>query len=511
MKIKNHLQRYSISTLSLFSLFFSTLIIASNAQAANATISTTRPKLVVFLVFDQLRADYLLKYKEEFVKNSSSKLGGFNYLLENGSYYPYAEYNVLQNMTCPGHAMISTGSWPINTGISLNEWYDKETKKTVYCVEDEKYDRSPRRLATTTLSDEFKALDIPSKVFGVALKDRSGIMLSGRKADGVFWFNEKNWQWETSKFYKDLPTWMGPYNSKISKIKGEKKWLASKWGVEATINLGQEIILNEKLGKNKGTDFLFMSFSTHDIAGHTYGPNSKEMKELTLAEDLQIARFMNFMRSKFQLSKDVLFVLTADHGIPASIEYSNLNKVEAEFINEIEVIEKIYSELNKMYSPKEKQEWFSSFKSLHYYANDVVLEKLSINKKEFLETCRKIILKQNQLEEVLIPSSFTIEKIINPQLRAQVDNSFVGHQWGDLILVPRPYSMNKSQIVLVNHLTGYVYDRTVPLILVGDAFRRQTFYQKAYIVDIAPTVSAVLHSLPGAKSDGRILYETFRN
>lgn len=474
------------------------------------SLAKEAPKLVVYLVFDQMRADYLLKFQSEFKKTKQNDLGGFLYLMDNGAYYPYAQYDVLQNMTCPGHAMISTGSWPINNGISINDWYSKETGKNVYCAEDEKHGLSPKRLQTTTLSDEFKGLDKPSKVYAVALKDRSAIMLAGQKADGAIWFNEKTWLWESSSYYKELPAWFTKHNEKLTPKQSDRSLFMKKWGIEVTVNLAMDVIKNENLGKTKGTDFLFLSFSSHDIAGHTYGPNSPEMKALTLDEDKEISRLLNFISQRLNLKEDVAIVLTADHGIPSSVEYSNKNKVPAEYINEIESVEKIYTELNKKYSPKEKQEWFTSIKTFHYSINFKILENLKIDRMEFLETCRTLLLKQNLADEVLISEKLNTVLPMNPQLRSQVQNSYLEPQWGDLVVIPKPYFMNSSKTLKVNHITGYAYDRTVPLIMMGKAFKKATYYQKAYIVDIAPTMAAILGSLPGAKSDGRILFESLK-
>lgn len=471
------------------------------------------PKFVIYLVFDQMRADYLLKYRSEF-KSAISKtngLGGFAYLMEKGAYYPYAQYEVLQNMTCPGHAMISTGSWPINTGISMNDWYSRNTEKLEYCVDDSKDGISPRKLLTTTVSDEFKNLDKPSKVFGVALKDRSAVMLAGHRADGAFWFNEKKWIWESSSYYKESPKWILDHNKKLMPKIADKSLFLTNWGTETTINMAIDLIKNENLGKTKGTDFLFLSFSTHDLAGHEYGPNSEEMKKLTLGEDRELSRFLNFLNQKFNLNENVEIILTADHGIPSSVEYSQKNKIAADHLDEIKIVENIYSELNKKYSPNEKQEWFTSMRLFHFFVNLKTLNKLKIDKKEFLETSRELLLKENLAEEILIPSNFKNQLPVSTQLRNQVQNSYVESQWGDLILVPRPYYMNKGKTYTVNHLTGYVYDRTVPLIFFGKNFKTGLFYQKVFVVDIAPTVAATLGSLPGAKSDGRMLHEILKS
>ena len=173
----------------LFALAFSTF-----AFAAPLKKPLQKPKLVVVLVIDQMRADYLTRFETRFQKSSAKSPGGFKYLMSEGAYFPIAEYDVLQNITCPGHAMILTGAHPTMNGIILNDWYDKVARKTVYCAADEKDKISPRNLKTSTVGDELKNAGYKSKVIGIALKDRAAVMLGGHRADHALWFDDKSHQ-----------------------------------------------------------------------------------------------------------------------------------------------------------------------------------------------------------------------------------------------------------------------------------------------------------------------------
>jgi predicted AlkP superfamily pyrophosphatase or phosphodiesterase len=470
------------------------------------------PKLIVYLVYDQLRADILTLNKAKFLSaKSGNQLGGFNYLMQNGSYYPFAEYEVLSSMTCPGHAIISTGSWPIHMGIAINDWYSRSKKKVEYCVEDSEFGFSPRKLTTTTISDEFKGSDQKSKVFAIALKDRSAIMLGGHKADGAYWFDDKKWGWTTSNYYDKVNSaWLGAQNKKLVPARPEAELLKKIWGIQRTVDLAEAVVDQEKLGKTDGTDFLFISFSTHDMAGHMYGPNSEEMKKLIVDEDKELSRFLNTLKSKFNLEKDVLFVLTGDHGIPPTVDYSKKNKISAEFLNEIQFIDKIYKELNSAYDISDKKDWFKAIRSMHFIVNWDLVNKLKIDRKSFLEKVRSIIKNTSVAEEVIVPELYSKDLLMSPRLKRQIENSFIAEQWGDVILMPKPYSFPDEKGRKVDHVSGYTYDKMVPLIFVGAGFKKQMFYSKAYIVDIHPTIAAVLGVIPSPKVDGRILHEVLK-
>lgn len=472
-----------------------------------------KPKLIVFLVFDQMRADYLTRFHNLFLPSEKSgEPGGFRFLTEKGAYFPYAQYDVLQNMTCPGHTMISTGSWPINNGISINEWYDRETKKIIYCVDDPEFEVSPRSIKTSTLSDEVKNADIPSKVIGISLKDRSAIALAGHRADGAYWFDLKKWGWVTSKYYNNgtLPSWVAQANKKLSASKPDANLLGQPWGVETTIDLALQALKSEKLGTGSGTDFLFLSFSTHDIAGHAYGPNSQEMKDLTIQEDKQISVLLKSIKKQLGSLKDVNIVLTADHGIAPSVDYSVAHKISARRLDDIEMIKSVYEHLNQKFNIKNKAEWIETTKLFHFYLNKKTIADLKLDEDQVLSETKMALLKIPGVSDVLITKKIKTQSVLlSKQIKSQIENSFIESQWGDLILIPDAFVYNKGSN-LVTHMTGYSYDRTVPLIFWGGAFKPGVYLTSAKIVDLTPTLTAILGVIPTAKVDGRVLNEIIK-
>lgn len=461
------------------------------------------PKLIVYVVYDQLRADLILRYKNEFKSPF-----GFSFLMNKGAYVPFGQYEVSQCMTCPGHAMISSGAWPAHMGISQNEWFSSKEKKEIYCAEDSEYGVSPRRLGTTTVSDEWKMTHPKSKVVSLALKDRAAIMLGGHRADTVYWIDELKGQWSTSPYYSSkLPDWVNKKNEEL-KIKPLSK---NEWsrhpGVKTTVDLAIEALKNERLGQSDQTDFLMLSFSSHDMLGHAFGPNSKDIHELIVQEDQELSRFISEIKNKLSLD-NVWIVLTADHGIPPTVEDTQKAKFSAGLIDEIQIFQKVYQKLNEVFKSDEKIDWFRATRLFHYYVNWEKIDLKKYDKKEILKVARQVLLEMPFVEEVYAPD-LDGEMKLAPRFEKQIKNSLVKDQWGDLFLIPKPYSYAKGNVT-VNHVTGYSYDKMVPMIFFGGPFKTGIYRNPIYVVDIHTTLAALLEIIPGPKADGRVLSELIK-
>ncbi|GIV41454.1 MAG: alkaline phosphatase family protein [Vicingaceae bacterium] len=330
-------------------------------------IAQNSPKIVVGIVIDQMRQEYLYRYKDKWSSN-----GGFMKLINQGTMFVNAHYTYFPTYTAPGHASIYTGTTPYNHGIVANEWFDPVQKKDVYCVWDdnefsvgcfnEAGKMSPRNLKVTTITDELKLVSGGrSKVFGVSLKDRGAILPAGHLADAAYWFDGASGNFITSTYYmKKLPGWVEKFNAEKKAIKyldrewqtllpieqytesykdssgyeqpldGKKAYFPydlkslslnsgpmiiryTPWGNTLLFDFAKALIENEALGTGKWTDFLCISFSTPDYIGHAYGPRSVEIEDMYLRLDKELGDFLNYLEKKF--GKDnVLVFLTADHG-----------------------------------------------------------------------------------------------------------------------------------------------------------------------------------------------------
>lgn len=330
-------------------------------------IAQNSPKIVVGIVIDQMRQEYLYRYKDKWSSN-----GGFMTLINQGTMFVNAHYTYFPTYTAPGHASIYTGTTPFNHGIVANEWFDPVQKKDMYCVWDdnefsvgcfnEAGKMSPRNLKVTTITDELKLVSAGrSKVFGVSLKDRGAILPAGHMADAAYWLDGASGNFITSTYYmKKLPEWVEKFNAEKKAMKyldrewqtlfpvdqytesykdssgyeqpldGKKSYFPydlkslslnsgpmiiryTPWGNTLLFDFAKALIENEALGTGKWTDFLCISFSTPDYIGHAYGPRSVEIEDMYLRLDKELGDFLNYLEKKF--GKDnVLVFLTADHG-----------------------------------------------------------------------------------------------------------------------------------------------------------------------------------------------------
>jgi predicted AlkP superfamily pyrophosphatase or phosphodiesterase len=496
----------------------SAIIIFSFTASHALTIEkfNKRPKLVVVLVIDQFRADYLTKYQKEFLPAlNKNEVGGFNYLMKKGAYYPFAEYDVLECMTCPGHAMISTGSHPYFTGISLNDWVDLSTRKKTYCAEDSEFGISPRRLKTSTFGDELKNISEASKVIAVALKDRAAVMLGGHRADVALWMDQDQFKWETSPYYrKDIPAWAKTVNESLAKAGFQKKEnkeqsvkaTISPTGAQWTREIAEAALKGENLGKNGRTDVLAVSFSSHDLAGHQFGPNSPELKTMTLAEDKEIAKLLTTIKKQLGSLDEVVISLTADHGVAPAVEVARAAKLDSDRIDSIDMYKKIYEKLDEKFG-KPSKEWILGGLSFNYYLNSDALKERKVTSAEVQAAVKEVMKTLPGVADVATRAE--IEKNVLPQgeLGKQLMRQYIPQNNGDIVLIPKPYYIAKTDAP-VNHMTGYAYDRTVPLIVVGPNIKPGV-YSNGKVIDLAPTLTFMMGALPPATVTGRVLNEVF--
>src|SRR5579863_1630089 len=315
----------------------------SSASAYNG-----HPRLVVVIVIDQFRGDYLERYRDQFVE------GGFRLLLDRGAYFPNCNYNYANTRTAPGHSTLFTGAYSDGHGIAANEWWDQKKKRMVTSVEDDetkligiegdKTGASPHNLLADTLGDELKlATQGQSRVFGISLKDRAAVLPAGFGGDGAYWIDSLSGAWVTSTYYRnELPRWVKDFNSTRPAKYWDRDWKdaqgtllrstahrkrkdgsdagfyevigSSTYGNEYEFDFAKELVVYENVGRGPATDLLSISLSPNDILGHQVGPDSPEMHQMALDLDRQLAEFINFLGHQIGLA-DVWIALSADHGV----------------------------------------------------------------------------------------------------------------------------------------------------------------------------------------------------
>lgn len=524
----------------------------SSAERGRMSLQSfvSRPKLVVVLVIDQFRADYFTRFQSRFLpaEGANHKLGGFNLLMQRGAYFPFAEYDNLQNMTCPGHSTILTGAFAYSHGIPLNDWMDRETGQTRYCVEDHssalvgiesqpKEGVSPRALGTTTVGDELKNSGNPGRVIAVSLKDRAAVMLGGHRADLAMWFDPDKHVWISSRYYLpkgQVPDWIDALNRKIASRKGQVvKWesksatglsqssgkepfsktyvlgtpesLETPAGGELTTEAAIEAIRHYKLGGGAGTDVLAVSYSSHDFLGHHFGPNSRELEEMTVAEDAIFAHLLDTIGREIPGGmKNVVVAFTADHGMAPTVDYSLAAGLEAGFVNEKEFVKRANDLLRTKFGAVDG-EWIIAHREFNYYLNRVAAAQKKVALKDLEDELRAILLKEPYARDAFTATDIR-EGRFPRGFERQARATYVHGKSGDVVLIAKPFYMVGSK-GSDTHMTAYSYDRSVPLVLMGGRIQPGVYASSARVVDLAPTLSFLLGVLPPAQSEGRVLSE----
>jgi predicted AlkP superfamily pyrophosphatase or phosphodiesterase len=495
--------------------------------------SFQKPKLIVTIVIDQFRSDYLTRFESKFLPavQKNKKLGGFQYLMTRGAYYPQGQYDILQSMTAPGHATILTGSYPYQAGIPINSWFDRDQNKMIYCTEDQEspllgsqapisaQGRSPRNLLATTLGDEIKNAIVGSRVVSISLKDRSAILLGGHRADLALWYHTPTSEWVSSRYYfpdGKLPAWVEKINR--SPVPSDLRSNAPNLfglpvSAEMTEKMAEGAIEAYNLGKGPSIDLLAVSFSTHDYVGHRYGPNSLEAEKITLLEDQLISRLINFIHDRMPNGlEDVVFAFTADHGAPSNPEWLKANKMQADRIDEEALAESLSHFLDNRFGTPKSGKWITQVFEFNFYLNHSAIQEKKLALSEVESAAQNFLRKVPGAAFVFTSTDYQLRRLPPGMHKRQILHTYVPGKSGDVIMIPKPfYVPGKSTDTGTTHLTGYSYDRTVPILLVGKAFRPGRYAERAEVVDIAPTLSFITGTVSPSMSEGRTLSEAIRS
>lgn len=535
---------------SIFSLSFSSCSLNSKASSSDLD----KPKLVVSIVVDQMRFDNLDKY------NGSYSDNGFKRLIREGFNLKNNHFNYVPTVTGPGHASISTGSTPKTHGIAGNNWFDKKTRKDVYCTTDLDYENlggnaysakmSPNNLLVETLGDLNRIEnDMNSKTISIAIKDRGSILMGGKKANAAYWFYGKDkGEWVSSKYYmQELPDWVNSFNNSgfistyirewntlydinsynesrsddnkfeksfkgdpsvtfpydLNKLKdlndGYDMLKETPFGNSLTTDFAIEAIFNEKLGKDQYTDVLTISYSSTDYIGHNFGVDAKETQDAYLRLDLEIERLLNFLDIHVGKNEYTLF-LTADHGAAKIPAYLNSIGVKSQNIEEGTVKNILNDVLFKSFG---SNQLISKIMNSQIYLNDNTINSLNLN----LDIIEKTII--NTLSQLdFIDKVYTSNEIINGNFDSGyellIQNGYNIPRSGDII-----FKLKENVISYGNkgttHGSGYSYDTHVPLIFFGKKIVQGESNVKTKITDIAPTIAKLLGLKKMSDSTGEVL------
>ena len=507
-------------------------------SSAFASAYNGHPRLIVIVVIDQFRGDYLERYRDQFGE------GGFRLFLDRGAYFTDCNYDYANTRTAPGHATLLTGTYSSGHGIVANEWWDPQKKRMVTSVEDdsthlvgipgETQGASPHNLLASTLGDELKlATGGKSRVFGVALKDRAAVLPAGRAGDGAYWIDHLSGAWVTSTYYRsDLPKWATDFNGSNRASKywdrewrdGDGKTLRTtahrkgKDGSDAgfyevvgstpfandyEFEFAKELILYEQLGTGPTTDLLTISLSANDILGHGVGPDSPEMAAMVLATDHQLAEFFNFLGHQIGLA-NVWIALSADHGVAPLPQVASQLHIPAEGLNAGELKTQINKTLAAKFAAGKAAEFVATFDYPVAWLNDEAFSSLKI-KEEDAERATGEAMKQAGLRGYFTRFQLAQGTVPGTELGRRFLNSYSPEGGWYVMGVPVPFSVGSTKGT--DHASPYTYDTHVPLAFYGLPFQLGAFHTHAEPVDLAVTFASLLGINAPTHATGRVLTE----
>ncbi len=495
-----------MNRLILAALSAATFICAAQTRPA----PPPKPKLVVMIVVDQFRADYLWRFRGDYT-------GGLKRLIDKGAVFTNAHYEHFPTVTAVGHSTVLSGALPAASGIVGNEWFDRKTGKQVTSVSDEsvttlgvagRKGASPHNLLVSTVGDELKMSGKgPAKVVGLSIKDRSAILPAGRMADGAYWLDKNSGNFVSSTFYfPELPAWAKTFNEKkaIDQWKGTMdygKLSDSKFGNDIVELFAEAAIEGENLGGNGGTDLLSISFSVNDTIGHAKGPDSPEVKEISIRTDQVLARFFAFLEKRVGM-QNVLVVLTADHGVAPLPELMQSRRMPGGRMTEKVVLDAIRKALNEKYG---EAEWILGKSGPSPYLNHKLIADSKLDLEEVQQLAAQAVRQLPHIARVFTREELRRGQAMNDLAGRRVQNGFFYQRASDLFIVPEPYWLFEEKGT--SHGTPWNYDSHVPVVFLGPWVKPGRYHELAAVNDIAPTLSTLLDiELPSGAS-GRVLSE----
>jgi hypothetical protein len=392
----------------LCSLTLASLLVALPAIPARASAYDGKPKLVVLVVIDQFREDYLERYRADLKAPH-----GFRLFLDHGAYFPDCYYDYANTKTAPGHATLGTGAYTDGHGINSNEWWDlsRNTKRPVTSVEDDRYKlvgllnaregaegASPRNERASTLGDELRLATVgQSKVFGISLKDRAAIMPVGHSANAAYWVDQKSGAFVTSTYYQNaLPDWATTFNASpraqqaLDEAHGDpqKSFFdqvdVSPAGNDYELDFARALITGEQLGHHPTTDMLTISLSANDGLGHRVGPDAPEMRTMAEQLDQELDGFFSWLDQNVDGGlANVWVALSADHGIASTPEQAASLGMDSATWDIPKLIAGLNDAMNGKFSPGEKTDYLLTKQELPYIQlNQPAFERAGINEQE---------------------------------------------------------------------------------------------------------------------------------
>lgn len=539
------------------------LLVATALQAqpqpSPAPNPTQRPKLVVGIVVDQMRWDFLYRYW------SAYGTGGFKRLLGEGYAYHQMHYDYVPTYTGPGHASIYTGCPPSVHGIIGNYWFDVNTRARLYCAS-ATHDSiqalggaanegrvSPQLMLSTTWPDQLREATMgASRVIGIAIKNRGAILTTGHSADGAYWVDKATGAWMTSTYYRrSLPDWVERFNRRGLKdslaalgwtqgrpatnssadakayeapiggrtslpydLRTPGDWdpvLTSPHGNTLSFEFAKAALAGEGLGRRTATDVLALSLSTPDYAGHSFGPHSPELEDLYVKLDAELAAFIGHLDRAYGRANYLLF-LTADHGVKPIAEFWHELKLPSGRFGARAMLEGLERQLDDslgaadwLMTRTSGSRTFAVYENQQVYLNAATLAAKGVSAARAQAIAKAFCLAQPHVARVYTRAELDAQQAPSREL-----SGYYPRRSGDLLIIYEPGwddSINPDRSTGTTHGSGYSYDTHVPMLFFGWRVRPGESYRTVGITDIAPSICAALQIENPSGSTGHVLTE----
>ncbi len=498
------------------------ILIALTVSFGRAAPAPQKPRLILTIVIDQFRYDYTTRFRSEYK-------GGLERLLTQGAVFTNARYQHFPTVTAVGHSAILSGALPSISGIIENSWFDRDEGRQVDSVSDDTAKTlggtraggaSPHRLLVSTIGDEMKvASGGKTRVIGISLKDRAAIFLAGHAADAAYWFDDGNGHFVTSTYYlKDLPDWVKQFNSGAADVYKGAEWLghklpsddrafaaleASPFANDLIESFAERAIEAEKLGKGPATDLITISFSGNDYVGHPYGPDSPEVRDISIRTDALLEKLFRRIDALVGM-QNTLVVLTADHGVSPTPEANAARRMPGGRIP-FDVVE---NAVQKVLAQKYGEgKWILGSGENALFLNRNLMAEKKLDRTEVVNTARDALTAMPHVFRVYTYDQLLTGSIMSDTIGKLVTNGFNVRRGADINMVLDPYWMFLSQGT--THGSVFGYDTHVPVIFMGPGIRAGRYDESIVVNDIAPTLATMLEIETPSGSAGRVLSEIF--
>jgi predicted AlkP superfamily pyrophosphatase or phosphodiesterase len=528
----------------------------------SVTVADAAPRLIIVLSFDQFRYDYLVRFREHLGKE------GFRRLIDGGANFTSVAYEHANTTTGPGHAVILSGTYGWTNGIVANSWFDRIQNRSVYCVEDRSVrpvgggrdGRSPANMIGATFGDQLRiASGFRSRVISVSDKDRAAVLMGGKSANGAYWMADS--AFVSSSYYMDsLPSWVTAFNrSGASQAYRGKRWeralpleayaamddddvpyewggaglgktfphpitgdtaggqgtyydamLTSPFGIDLLAKFALAAVEGEHLGEDEIPDLLCIGFSSTDLVGHAYGPNSQEVMDMAVQTDRILGGLLDAVDRRVGLRNTVI-VVTADHGVTPIPEY--LERRAPSFgamrIASSRFKEYCESTMTRRYGPPAGGRWLLRLGHGTLYLNPAALEKAGVD-----TDAAAHVLADSLLRFPGIAAAVSMHDLLTmpegPPVWQRFRRSVFPGRTGDLVYAFKPFVVMDDGPEGADHGAPYADDSHVPLVLFGSGIHPGTYAMNAAPIDLAPTLSALLGVNAPPASEGRVLWEALQ-